>query len=84
VFAPREDLIKQTELLEEMASEGDIDPETLAQAQAALERDIAWLVQFHAGEEPGELDEIEITLEAAEAARILGVLLLGSQAFGDS
>ena len=43
VFAPREDLMKQAELLEEMASEDHIDPETIALAQAALERDIAWL-----------------------------------------
>lgn len=84
VFAPREDLMKQAEILEEMAAAGDIDPETLAQAQAALERDIAWLAQFHAGEEPGELDEIEITPEAAEAARILVELLLGDQGFGGS
>jgi hypothetical protein len=83
VFAPREDLIKQAEMLEEMAAAGDIDPETMAQAQAALERDIAWLAQFHAGEEPGELDGIEITPEAAEAARILVELLLGYQGLSD-
>jgi hypothetical protein len=84
VFAPREDLIKQAELLEEMASEGDIDSETMAQAQAALARDIAWLAEFHAGEEPGELDGIIVSPEAAEAARILVELLLGTQRFGDS
>ena len=84
VFAPREDLVRQAEILEEMSTAGDIDPETMAQAQAALERDIAWLAQFHAGEEPGELDGIEITPEAAEAARILVELLLGYQGFGDS
>lgn len=84
VFAPREDLVQQAALLEEMATEGDIDPETVAQAQAALERDITWLAQFHAGEEPGELDGIEVTPEATEAARILIELLLGDQGFGDS
>ena len=84
VFTPREDLVQQAALLEEMATEGDIDPETVAQAQAALERDIAWLAQFHAGEVPGELDAIEVTQEAAEAARILVELLLGDQGFGDS
>jgi hypothetical protein len=84
VFAPRDDLVKQAEVLEEMAATGDIDPETMAQAQAALERDIAWLARFHAGEEPRELDGIEITPEAAEAARILVELLLGYQGFEDS
>jgi hypothetical protein len=83
VFAPREDLVKQAELLEELSAEGDIASKTVAQAQAALERDIAWLAQFHAGEEPGELDGIEITPEAAEAARILVELLLGYQGLGD-
>jgi hypothetical protein len=76
-------LVQQTAFLEEVAAEGDIDPETVAQAQASLERDIAWLAQFHAGEMPGELDGVEVTPEAAEAARILVELLLGGQ-FGDS
>jgi len=84
VFTPREDLMQQAALLEEMATEGDIDSETVAQAQAALERDITWLAQFHAGEEPGELEGIEVTPEAAEAAQILVELLLGDQGFGDS
>jgi hypothetical protein len=84
VFAPREDLVQQAAILEEMATEGDVDPGTVAQAQAALERDITWLTQFHAGEEPGELEGIEITPEAAEAASILVELLLGDQGFGDS
>jgi hypothetical protein len=83
VFAPREDLVKQAELLEELSAEGDIASKTVAQAQAALERDIAWLAQFHAGEEPGEVDGIEITPEAAEAARILVELLLGYQGLED-
>ena len=76
--------MQQAALLEEMATEGDIDSETVAQAQAALERDITWLAQFHAGEEPGELEGIEVTPEAAEAAQILVELLLGDQGFGDS
>ena len=52
VFTSREELVQQATILEEMATEGDIDPETVAQAQAALERDIAWLSQFHAGKVP--------------------------------
>lgn len=83
-FTPRDDLMRQADLLEDLAAEDDIDPETVAQAQEALERDIAWLAQFHAGEVPEELEEIEVTPEAAEAARILVGLLLGDQGFGDS
>ena len=83
-FAPRDDLVRQTDLLEDLAAAGDIDPGTVAQAQEALERDITWLAQFHAGEMPGELEGIEVTPEAAEAARILVALLLGTQGFEDS
>jgi hypothetical protein len=82
-FAPRDDLVRQADLLEDLAAEGDIDPETVAQAREALERDITWLAQFHAGETPEELEGIEVTPEAAEAARILVVLLLGDQGFED-
>ncbi|MBN1811372.1 MAG: hypothetical protein JXA14_06020 [Anaerolineae bacterium] len=82
-FTPRDDLMQQAEILEMMAAEGGIEPQTVAQAQAALERDIAWLTQFHAGKVPGELGEIEVTPEAAEAAQILVKLLLGDQRFGN-
>jgi hypothetical protein len=82
-FTPRENLVQQAQILEEMAEQGDLDAETVAQAQEALERDIAWLARFHAGELPGEM-EIEVTPQAAEAARILVELLLGDQGFGDS
>ncbi|MBN1977683.1 MAG: hypothetical protein JW918_09805 [Anaerolineae bacterium] len=83
-FAPRDDLMRQADLLEGLAAEGDIDPGTVAEAQEALERDIAWLAQFHAGEVPEELEGIEVTPEAAEAARILVGLLLGDQGFEGS
>jgi hypothetical protein len=83
-FTPRDDLVQQAELLETLAAEGDIDPQTVAQAQAALERDIAWLARFHAGETPDGLEGIEVTPEAAEAARVLVELLLSDQGFGDS
>lgn len=36
------DLAKQAELLEEMAMKSALDPEVVARAQAAIERDIAW------------------------------------------
>jgi hypothetical protein len=83
-FTPRDDLVQQAELLETLAAEGDIDPQTVARARAALGRDIAWLARFHAGEAPGEWKGVEVTPEAAEAARILVELLLGDQGFGDS
>jgi hypothetical protein len=83
-FAPRDDLVRQADLLEDLAAEGDIDPGTVTQAREALERDIAWLAQFHAGETPEELEGTDITPEAAEAARILVGLLLGDQGFEDS
>ena len=80
-FIPRQDLMQQADLLTEMEAEGDIDPGTVAQVQTALERDIAWLTKFHAGESPEEWEGIEITPDAAEAARILIALLLGRQGF---
>lgn len=83
-FAPRDDLVRQADLLEDLAAEGYVDSGTVAQAQEALERDITWLAQFHAGETPGELEGIEVTPEAAEAARILVALLLGTQGFEGS
>ena len=83
-FAPRDDLMRQADLLEDLAAEGDIDRETVAQARETVERAIAWLAQFHAGKVPGELEGIEVTPEAAEAARILVGLLLGDQGFADS
>ena len=78
-FAPREDMMQQAALLEEMAGKSDLDPETVARAQAALERDVAWLAQFRAGEVPGELEDVEVTPASAEAARILVELLMGRQ-----
>lgn len=76
-FNPREDLTKRSAALAEMAGRSDLDPAAVAQAQAALERDIAWLAQFVAGQQPGDLDKIEATPEAVEAARLLVELLLG-------
>jgi hypothetical protein len=80
-FGPREDLVQQTAILEEMVDAGDIEPDTVAKVQQALERDIAWLAQFHAGETPGELSDIDVDPESVEAARILVQLLLGAQGF---
>lgn len=76
-YTPRDDLVARAAALEEMAVRSEIDPATVEQARAALERDVAWLAQFHAGQTPGALDEVEVPPEAAEAARILVDLLLG-------
>jgi hypothetical protein len=78
-FAPRQDLIIQAALLEDMAVESDIDPKTIAQVEAALQKDIAWLAEFESGETPGALDEVEVGWASAEAARILIEVLLGGE-----
>jgi hypothetical protein len=76
----RGDLIRQAELLPEMAS--DLDPAVVEEVQAAIARDIA-LFEAAAGPEAGaklieqfEAGEIEASPEAVEAARILVDLLL--------
>ncbi len=76
-YYPRQDLAQQMAALEEMAGKSDVDPATVAQAQEALERDIAWLDDFQAGRVPGALEEVEADPAAVEAARILVELLLG-------
>jgi len=86
----RSQLMRQTDLLAEMAEKGDLDPQVVAQAQAALERDVAFL-NLPTGERedlyteliaagPGyprfeELD-LEITTPVAEATRFLVQVLL--------
>jgi len=75
-YFPREDLILQAAALNEMADKSEIDPDTVAQVQTALERDLEWLSQFSAGQAPGQLETIEATPEAMQAARILIDLLL--------
>ena len=77
VFAPRADLMQQAAILEEAAAEGDIESATMAEVQAALERDIAWFDQSLAGQNPGALETVEVDSASAEAARILVWLLLG-------
>jgi hypothetical protein len=85
-------LAQQAGLLAEMAESGDLDPATVAQAQAAIERDIAFLNLSDAETQAlydeliaaaggtydfPSLDELdlEISPEAAEAARFLVELL---------
>jgi hypothetical protein len=86
-------LVGQAELLADLADDAAIDPETVARAQAAVERDIAFLnlspeeeqtlydaLMEAAGEDHNyptfEELGLEITPEAAEAARFLVELLL--------
>ena len=86
-------LAQQAGLLAEMAESGDLDPATVAQAQAAIEQDIAFLtlsdeelqtlydelIEAAGGTyDFPSLDELdlEISPEAAEAARFLVELLL--------
>lgn len=94
-YAPRGrgQLIRQAELLVEMAEVGDLDPDVIAQAQAAIERDVTFLLLDDQERQAlyeelreaagGEFDfpsfdelDLEITPEAAEAARFLVELLL--------
>ena len=89
-YESRSQLVEREKQLDEMASSGSISPETVAQVQAALERDIAFLNLSQAEEMPytrlamtggdypayDELD-LEIEPEAAEAATFLFALLSG-------
>jgi hypothetical protein len=73
---PRGDMMGQIAALEEMAGRSDIDPATVAQVRASLERNIAWLAQFQAGESTGWVNDVEVDTSSAEAARVLAQLLL--------
>jgi hypothetical protein len=94
-YAPisRAQLVQQAELLADIADDETIDEDVVARAQAAVERDIAFLSLSHeerqalydelieaAGESydfpPFDELDLEITPEAAEAARFLVELLL--------
>lgn len=73
----REELTQQAAALREMAQRSDIAPDTVAKAQATLERDMAWLAQFRATQQPEDVNAITATPAEVEAARILVELLLG-------
>jgi hypothetical protein len=73
---PRGDLMGQIAALEEMAGKSDIDPATVARVRASLERNIAWLAQFQAGESTGWVNDVEVDASSAEAVRVLVELLL--------
>jgi hypothetical protein len=73
---PRGDMMGQIAALEEMAGGSDIDPAAVERARASLERDIAWLAQFQAGENPGGVSDVDVGTSSAEAARMLIELLV--------
>ena len=63
----------QIEALNEIDSRGEVDPETIAQARARVERDMVLLTRF------GKFDD-EIPPDVAQAARFLVELLSGQSA----
>jgi hypothetical protein len=78
-YPPREEVVTQAAALAEMADRSGIAPETVATAQAALARDMAWLDQFRAGGNPGEMAAVDATPVEIEAARVLVALLLKTE-----
>ncbi|MBP7866631.1 MAG: hypothetical protein KA419_11860 [Acidobacteria bacterium] len=76
-YHPRHDLMQQAEMLAKVASQGQVAPETLNKARAALARDIEWLNQWVKQLKPGKLETVKASPAAAEAARLLVNLLLG-------
>ncbi len=76
-YPPRENLNAQAAALAEMAQRSTIDPATVATVQATLEREIAWLAEFHATRQAGDINAIAATPAEVEAAGILVELLLG-------
>jgi hypothetical protein len=84
-------LARQAEILVEMAEQGGVDPQALAEAQAAIERDVAFLSLSHEermalydeiiaqGSPYPRFNEVDLDIppEAAEAARFLIDLLVG-------
>ena len=78
-YPPREEVVTQAAALAEMAERSVIAPETVAAARAALARDMAWLDQFRAGGDPGEVTALEATPAEIEATRVLVALLAETQ-----
>jgi hypothetical protein len=72
----RGDMTTQAAALAEMAERSTIDPATVARAQEALERDIAWLEQYKTGNQTGDPERIDASPAEVEAARVLVELLL--------
>jgi hypothetical protein len=80
-YAPREDLLEQADALRKVS--GDLDPATVAKAQAAITQDVAFFETFKAGPEDYRyLDgnyrtgTLKASPEALEAAHLLAQLFL--------
>jgi hypothetical protein len=81
-YAANTQLVNKVRLLDRIAKSQKLDPETVAQARQALERDIAFL-DLDPDDRPqgvgfGQL-ELEIAPEVAQAARFLVELLSADQ-----
>ena len=79
----RVDLLQQTYTLHTLAGELDLDPTVVAQAQAAIARDVAFFEAVQAGqvertqiEQQFQDDQLQASPAALEAANILVDLLL--------
>ncbi len=74
---PRQDMLAQVAALEQIAAQSQLDPATVAQARAALERDIDWLAHLKAGQAPAQSGNASEA--TAEAVNVLIQILLGDK-----
>jgi hypothetical protein len=83
-YWPRENLVAQASALNDAQRAGDLDPEAVAEARAALERDVALFAAAGGGEGTSlgqellatwHTGEIEVDARARDAARFLVDLL---------
>jgi hypothetical protein len=80
-FAPREDLMMQITVLQEIASSSDIDSATIAQIRASLERDKAGLRLAQAAESPAQPETTESNPTPSEAIAQVQALLARDMAW---
>lgn len=80
----RVDLLQQTHALHKLVGELDLDPDVVAQAQAAIARDVAFFEAVQAGkvertqiEQQFQGEQLQASPAALEAASLLVNLLLG-------
>jgi hypothetical protein len=78
-YTPRQDVMTQAKALTEMAQRSEINPVTVERARAALARDMVWLAQFQAKQQPGDLEDIQATPTEIKAARLLVDLLVAAE-----
>lgn len=83
-YAPREDLLRQAEMLRTVSA--DLDPATVAKAQAAITQDVAFFEVFEVGKshydwslaDTYKAGNLRASPEALEAARLLTLLFVGT------